>query len=61
MLFRSEIEKTVHIGAGIVVASVILIFIFQIYLFRRLKRNAANLVVLSFIAENSTEQENTNA
>ena len=26
-----------------------------------LKKNAANLVALSFIAENSTEQENTNA
>jgi hypothetical protein len=51
----------VHIGAGIVVASVILIFIFQIYLFRRLKRNAANLAALSSVDANSTEQENANA
>ena len=44
-----------------VVVIVVPVFIFQIYIFRRLKKNAANLVALSFIAENSTEQENTNA
>jgi hypothetical protein len=57
----AEIERTVKIGAGMVLAIVIPIFIFQFYIFRRLKRNASNLVALSFTAANSTEQENTNA
>ena len=56
-----EIERTVYIGAAMVLIIVIPIFIFQFYLFRRLKRNAANLVALSFIDSNSTDQENTNA
>ena len=37
------------------------IFFFQFYIFRRLKKNAANLAALSFMAANSTDQENTNA
>ena len=57
----AEIERTVYIGAGMVLVMVIPIFIFQIYLFRRLKRNAANLAALSFLDTNSTEQENANA
>ncbi len=56
-----EIERTVYIGAGMVLVIVIPIFIFQIYLFRRLKRKAADLAALSFRDENSTEQENANA
>ena len=57
----AEIQRTTYIGAGMVLIAVIPIFFFQFYIFRRLKKNAANLVALSFIAENSTEQENTNA
>ena len=57
----AEIERTVYIGAGMVLVMVIPIFIFQIYLFRRLKRNAANLAALSFLDADSTEQENANA
>nr|WP_297706075.1 PrsW family glutamic-type intramembrane protease [uncultured Butyrivibrio sp.] len=57
----AEIERTVKIGAGMVLAIVIPIFIFQFYIFRRLKKNAANLVALSFMAANSTDQEDTNA
>ena len=56
-----EIQRTTYIGAGMVLIIVVPIFFFQFYIFRRLKKNAANLVALSFIAENSTEQENTNA
>ena len=51
----------VYIGAGMVLIIVVLIFFFQFYIFRRLKENAASLVALSFIAENITEQKNTNA
>ncbi len=47
-VMTAEIERTTHIGAAMVVAIVIPIFIFQIYIFRRLKRNAANLAELSF-------------
>ena len=56
-----EIQRTTYIGAGMVLIIVVPIFFFQFYIFRRLKKNAASLVALSFIAENSTEQENTNA
>ena len=56
-----EIQRTVYIGAGMVVIIVVPIFFFQFYIFRRLKKNAANLVALSFMAANSTDQENTNA
>ena len=56
-----EIQRTTYIGAGMVLIIVVPIFFFQFYIFRRLKKNAANLVALSFIAENSTEQESTNA
>ncbi len=56
-----EIERTVNIGAAMVLIVVIPIFFFQFYIFRRLKKNAANLAALSFMAANSTDQENTNA
>ncbi|WP_026671112.1 PrsW family glutamic-type intramembrane protease [Butyrivibrio sp. AE3006] len=56
-----EIQRTVYIGAGMVVIIVVPIFFFQFYIFRRLKKNAANLVALSSMAANSTDQENTNA
>ena len=56
-----EIQRTVYIGAGMVLIIVVPIFFFQFYIFRRLKKNAANLVALSFMAANSTDQENTNA
>ena len=56
-----EIQRTTYIGAGMVLIIVVPIFFFQFYIFRRLKKNAASLVAFSFIAENSTEQENTNA
>ena len=51
----------VYIGASMVLIIVVPIFFFQFYIFRRLKENAASLVALSFIAENITEQKNTNA
>lgn len=57
----AEMERTTNIGAGMVVAIAIPIFVFQIYLFRRLKRNATNLAALSFEAANSTEKENADA
>ena len=50
-----EIERTVYIGAAMVLVAVIPVFIFQIYLFRRLKRNAVNLAALSFVDADSTE------
>ena len=56
-----EIERIEYIGAGMVLIIVIPLFIFQFYIFKRLKKNAANLAALSFVAANSTEQENTNA
>ena len=57
----AEIQRSVHIGVGMVLIAVIPVFIFQIYLFKRLKKNASNLVALSFTDAGSTEQENTNA
>ncbi len=51
-----EIERTTHIGVAMVLIAVIPIFIFQFYLFRRLKRNAANLAALSFMTEDSTDR-----
>ena len=48
-------------NVGMVLIAVISVFIFQIYLFKRLKKNASNLVALSFTDAGSTEQENTNA
>jgi hypothetical protein len=56
-----EIERTTYIGAAMVLVMVIPVFIFQIYIFRRLKRNAANLAAISLLDTNSTEQENANA
>ena len=51
----------VYIGAGMVLIIVVPIFFFQFYIFRRLKKNAANLVALSFTDAGNAEQENTNA
>lgn len=56
-----EIERTVYIGAAMVLIVVIPIFFFQFYIFRRLKRNAVNLAALSFMTANSANQENANA
>ena len=53
----AEIDRTIYIGAGMVVVMVVPVFIFQIYIFRRLKRNAADLAALSFAGADSTEQE----
>ena len=52
-----EIERTTYIGAGMVLIIVIPIFIFQFYIFRRLKKNAANLTALSFMDTNSADQK----
>ena len=52
-----EIERTTYIGAGMVLIIVIPIFIFQFYIFRRLKKNAANLTALSFMDINSADQK----
>ena len=57
----AEIQRSVHIGVGMVLIAVIPVFIFQIYLFKRLKKNASNLVALSFTDVGNEEQENTNA
>ena len=56
----AEIDRTIYIGAGMVVVMVVPVFIFQIYIFKRLKKNAANLTALSFLDANSTEQEEAN-
>ena len=56
-----EIERTTYIGAAMVLVMVIPVFIFQIYIFRRLKRNAADLAALSFAGADSTEQERDDA
>ena len=56
-----KIERTTYIGAAMVLVMVIPVFIFQIYIFRRLKRNAADLAALSFAGADSTEQENVDA
>ncbi len=52
-----EIQRTTYIGAAMVLVMVIPVFIFQIYIFRRLKRNAADLASLSFAGADSAEQE----
>ena len=57
----AEIQRSIYIGVGMVLIAVIPVFIFQIYLFKRLKKNASNLVALSFTDAGNAEQENTNA